>query len=71
MRMTLPQHKCFTVRSTSDGQLRLVRRRLNQNPTYFVILNGEILHMGSYKWCNEKFNSYLGTNETYNWFSSN
>lgn len=60
MRITLPAAKINVLRSAYVGgsTVRLIERKLNQNPTYFVTWQGVALNVGKRKHAVRKFNEY-------------
>ena len=61
MRITLPSDRCTVLRRTRmfGNSVCLIERKLNQNPVYFVVYKGTVIHMGTQKHCVRKFNRYV------------
>ena len=60
MRITLPACKINVLRSANVASLnvRLVERKLNQNPLYIVTCNGVAINMGGKRHAQRKFREY-------------
>jgi hypothetical protein len=60
MRITIPACKMNVLRSANVASLnvRLVERKLNQNPLYIVTCNGVAINMGSKRYGQRKFREY-------------
>ena len=39
--------------------VKVIERKLNQNPLYFVTFNGATIHCGTRKHCNRRANRYI------------
>ncbi len=60
MRITIPASKLSTLRSANVAGLnvKLVERKLNQNPLYFVTCNGTAINFGGKRHATRKFREY-------------
>lgn len=60
MRITLPACKINVLKSSNVAgmNVRLVERKLNQNPMYIVTCNGTAINIGSKRYGNRKFREY-------------
>lgn len=52
----------LSVLKSSHG-VKLVERKLNQNPLYFVTYNGVTIHCGTRKHCARRANRYINALE--------
>lgn len=62
MRLTFPGYQIRTIRTVKihgDRTLKLVARKLNQAPIYFVVWDGVVIHAGKRKHCVDRFNAYV------------
>lgn len=48
----------------NENGIKLVARKLNQNPLYFLVYKGVTVRMGQYRHINRHFNRYNGALKT-------